>query len=466
MNIKKTYLFLTLLVLLSGCGEGSSNSGIGSVKAWTYLSAPIGVVEQDAWPSQVAMDNKGNAIIIWEQFNGINNQIYMSEYRSGQWNHPTDLISDAISIAGQDAWTPYVAMDDNGNAIIAWGQSDGTNTQIYVSEYRNGQWNHPTDLTTSAISISGQFAWMPNVCMDNNDNAVISWVQNDGTTNQIYKSEYRNGSWNHPTDLGTDAISIRGQFSSYPYVAMDNNGNTIITWSQSNGTEDQIYKSEYRNGSWIHPLDLIADAISIEERNFSDPKVVMDDNGNSIIVWYQSDGTNSRIYMSEYRNGSWSHPTDLLSGAISAAAENAYSPDVAMDNDGNAVIAWKQSDGTEDQIYKSEYRNGSWIYPKDLFADSISLSGQAFDPKVAMDDNGNTIIVWGQVTGSFSNQVYKSEYRNGAWIHPADTVTDAIGIAGQLAYGYQVAMDDNDNTIVIWGQWDGITRKIFMSEYR
>ena len=81
------------------------------------------------------MDNNGNAIIAWYQIDGTNYQIFKSEYRSGSWTHPSNL-SDYISPDGTDAYGPTVAMDNNGNAIIVWYQMDGANYQIFKSEYR------------------------------------------------------------------------------------------------------------------------------------------------------------------------------------------------------------------------------------------------------------------------------------------------------------------------------------------
>lgn len=58
----------------------------------------------------------------------------MSEYRNGTWSHPADR-TDNISPGGGHAYYPEVAMDDNGNAIITWYQSDGSNKQIFMSEH-------------------------------------------------------------------------------------------------------------------------------------------------------------------------------------------------------------------------------------------------------------------------------------------------------------------------------------------
>ncbi|MCX6999632.1 MAG: hypothetical protein NT106_04965, partial [Candidatus Sumerlaeota bacterium] len=80
----------------------------------------------------------------------------------------------------------------------------------------------------------------------NNGNAIIVWCQSDGSYNQIFKSEYRGHVWTHPSSLSNN-ISPNGQNAENPQVAMDNNDNAIIVWHQID-VLTQIFKSEYRFG--------------------------------------------------------------------------------------------------------------------------------------------------------------------------------------------------------------------------
>ncbi len=304
-------------------------------------------------------------------------------------------------------------MDNRGNAIITWLQSDTANNQVFISEYRNGSWKHPLD-TLDNISPDSQNASAPCIAMDSKGNAIISWVQESGSGKRLYKSEYRIGSWTsdwiHPTDLVSDNISPvgTGPASTTPLVAMNDAGDALIVWYQSNTSNFQVFMSQYRNGSWTHPSGL-NDNISLDGKDAVAPQVAMDNSGNGIIVWQQSDGTNIQIFMSEYRNGSWKHPSDLTDN-ISPDGKDAIWPNVAMDNNGNAIITWIQSDGTNDQIFMSEYRNGSWKHPSGL-TDNISPDGgDTFYTDIAMDDTGNAIIVWHQFNGP-EEQIFKSEYR-------------------------------------------------------
>ncbi|PKN39251.1 MAG: hypothetical protein CVU62_03395 [Deltaproteobacteria bacterium HGW-Deltaproteobacteria-2] len=449
-----------VLISLGGCSGGGDEgaSGTSSSKKWTHpasLSDNISPDAQNAGYPSVAMDNNGNAIIVWQQSDGtgygLNTQIFKSEYRNGTWANPSNL-SDNISPDGSQVLAPEVAMDNNGNAIIVWMQYDGANYQVFKSEYRNGSWTHPANLADN-ISPDGQDAEFPHIAMDNNGNAIIVWDQNGGT----FKSEYRNGSWIHPANL-SDHINPAGGGAYNTEVAMDNDGNAIIVWEESDGFDSQIFKSEYRNGSWIHPSSL-TDNISPDGSDARVSHVAMDNDGNAIIVWMQYDGPNYQIFKSEYRNGIWTHPSSLTNN-ISLDGTDAEYPNLAMDDNGNAIIVWNQSDGTNSQTFKSEYRNGSWTHPSSL-TDNISPDGYDvyLSPHVSMDNNGNAIIVWDQNGGTF-----KSEYRNGSWTHPAN-LSDHINPGGG-ANNTEVAMDNNGNAIIVWSQDDGTNYQIFKSEYR
>jgi hypothetical protein len=448
--VKARGLFLSLLTVLVcamtflyGCTMGGDEFDSLFEKKWqnpSSLTDNISPDSQDATLPQTAMDNNGNIILVWTQSDGATIQIFKSEYRNGQWHHPANL-SDHISFSGQNSRNPHVAMDNNGNTIVIWEQSEGAASHIFKSEYRNGVWHNPA---SPSDYIGG--GCNSQLAMDDNGNAIIIWENFE-----IYKIEYRNGSWDSPSylfvgmnDNPLGQIIDQMDYLIYggnlwqPQVAMDNNGNAIIVWFEATGFGDNplspqrsgIFKSEYRNGVWTSPVSVNP------EGQFPGylPQVAMDNNGNAIIVWEQFDGdTNWKIFKSEYRNGVWTNPANL-SDNISPDGQHAWNPQVAMDDNGNAIIAWSQSDGTNWQIFKSEYRSGAWTNPANL-SDNISPDGQDVCPHqlagMAMDNKGNALIVWQQFDG-FNWQIFKSEYGNGAWTNPA-SLSDNISPYGQDA---------------------------------
>jgi hypothetical protein len=384
------------------------------------------------------------------------------------WKNPKNL-SDNISPDGTDI-SPFVdnavAMDVHGNAIITWSQDDGINLQIFKSEYRNSVWAHPSGLSDN-ISPDGSNAQGPRVVMDNNDtgNAIISWGQYVGPYGQVFKCEYRNGIWSCPANL-TDYISFEDMAAGYAGMAISDIGDAIIIWLEMLGYRNSpLFKAEYRNGSWTYPSNP-SDKISPTGNTPEYADVAMSSNGDTIIVWDQQDASGIwQIFKSEYRNHTWTHPTSL-SDNISPDGWDARLPQVAMDNNGNAIIVWHQYDGSSNvRIFKSEYRNGTWTHPSGL-SDNISPYGTSAEiPDVAMDSCGNAIITWRQIDESGKLQIFKSEFRDGHWTHPS-SISDHISPNGTSVSYVKVVMDASCSAIITWFQSDGIYQQAYKCEYR
>ena len=74
-------------------------------------------------------------MVVWVQWDGSNWQVYKAERHGGSWSTPTSL-SDHLSEAGTDAKFPQISLNDAGDAVVVWRQHDGSNNQIYKAEYR------------------------------------------------------------------------------------------------------------------------------------------------------------------------------------------------------------------------------------------------------------------------------------------------------------------------------------------
>ena len=114
-------------------------------------------------------------------------------------------------------------------------------------------------------------------------------------------------------------------------------------------------KCEYRRGRWAKPEAFTEPMTSVDGKFISLFKPAIDNNGNAMIVWLQHDGRNWQIFKNEYRKGRWSQAQGL-SDSISPKSQDALNLDVRMDDKGNAIIVWEQSNGSHKQIFMSEYR--------------------------------------------------------------------------------------------------------------
>jgi len=355
---------------------------------------------------------------------------------------------DSVQLAGNVALT----VADDGKVVF---QIDG---EDYRLESKQWYWDHPDDLS-DFINPDGAEVGSIQVAMSNNGDAIIVWQQSNGSTLQVYKSEYRNGFWTHPTSLN-DTISFNGFRARSPHVAMNNSGETVIVWSQHDGSVGRIFKSEYRNGSWSHPSSF-NDHINIINSTVFNPQVAIDDNGRTIIVWSQIYDSWRGIFMSEYRQGIlnyvWDHPSSLTDYISLEFNKDAFSPHVEISNNGEAIIAWsKQADTLHnfDQVFISEYLHGpissEWFHPSS-HSEFIGFGGgHATDLELAMNDNGDTIIAWAEFGDDLL--AYKSERTNGVWVHPlgdSDSISAGEGEADAVP---QIALNNDGNVLTVLTQ--------------
>ncbi|MDH4468755.1 MAG: sialidase family protein [Bacteriovoracaceae bacterium] len=359
------------------------------------------------------MDNDGKMVITWIQSDGEQNQIFYSYFNGLNWDHPSSL-TDNISPDGQAAITPQVATNSDGKILISWQQFDGTKNQIFYSYFNGVSWDHPSSLEDN-ISPDGQDAIFPRVNMNSDGKMLISWQQSDGAKWQIFNSYFDGANWVHPSSLN-DNISPDGQNAYFPQVAMNNDGKILISWQQYDGANFQIFYSYFNGASWDHPSSL-NDNISPDGQVALTPQVAMNNDGKMLISWQQSDGAHFQIFYSYFDGVSWDHPSSL-SDNISPDGQFAFSAQVAMNNSGEIVITWEQSDGASVQIFYSYFNGFSWDHPSNL-NDNISPDGQtAKSPVVAMNNNGEIVITWEQSNG-VKNQTFYSYFNGINWKHPS-----------------------------------------------
>ena len=91
--------------------------------------------EGSAYVPEVSVDPFGNAVAVWQVFDGIHSNIWSNRYTAGVGWGTAELIM--INNAGQ-AGFPQVSVDYSGNAVAVWVQSDGIHSNMWSNRYTSG----------------------------------------------------------------------------------------------------------------------------------------------------------------------------------------------------------------------------------------------------------------------------------------------------------------------------------------
>lgn len=168
------------------------------------------------------------------------------------------------------------------------------------------------------------------------------------------------------------------------------------------------------SSGWVSPSTLFVTGAD-------DPaRTAMDSSGDTVAVWAQSDGSNTRVE-SAYRpaGGTFSAPV-----TVSAAGENASCPALATDSSGNVTVAWLRSDGAN-EIVQASYGQlgGSLSSPANISASGVN----AGCPQVVTSAGGAVTVAF--TSGS------------------APVVMQAVSRAPGQAFGPPVAACDSTESV-------------------
>lgn len=172
-----------------------------------------------------------------------------SSYRpeQGEWGPPT-----LVSQPGEEGGNPHVAIDAKGDALVAWrGEDEGV--EFVRAAYRpaGGSWGAPAD-----VSVAGEHVEQLRVAVDPDGNAIVAWAGDSGKAGAygIVRAAFKpaGGAWEAPVGLSADGGN------GFPSdVVFDSGGNAALVWQRWDGTTNLI-QAAYRPAGeeWEPAVDL------------------------------------------------------------------------------------------------------------------------------------------------------------------------------------------------------------------
>jgi hypothetical protein len=322
----------------------------------------------------------------------------------------------------------------------------------------------------AVVDVNMNDTWDPQVAIDDDGNAIAVWVEDNGMGTGFFDVWARryvasNGTWDTAIELGYGGYLAGPQFGGDPQVAFDSDGNAIVVWGYtfSPAGNSVIVARRYtvEDDAWSAEVT-IGDTAGTRNR-IQFPQIGIDSSGNAIIVWEQEGPSFDffSIQSSRYTvaDDTWSQARPLEFGGGSATEVQ-----IAVDGDGNAIVVWSWviSGGNDDIVYvRYAVADDSWTLPVSLRTKPPMMS---WFPQISMDPDGNAIVVWQQYDITLSQFEMRATHfttADGMWSAPA-TIDAGTG----NALNADIDFDASGNAMAVWQQ-DGASGidDIFVSFY-
>lgn len=200
-------------------------------------------------------------------------------------------------------------MDNSGNSVVVWTQSNGTNIVLQSALQPAGGIFFGQALTASPFTLLNF-----QLEMDQSGNAVVAWQIFDPTTAtafvQVSYKPVTSLFFQTPVTLSTIGFNV----SAAPFVAIAG-GNIVVTWQITANNGNTVAQGAYMpaGGEWQipgapnNPDNIISEIVF----NVSaPPQAAVDLFGNAVIVW--------RIYNQPSNGGLVSIPSNVVQASLKA----------------------------------------------------------------------------------------------------------------------------------------------------
>jgi hypothetical protein len=436
-------IFVALLCCLSFCGlalpsdmvDASTESG------WGIPVLIENYHEGGGYYPEIAVDGDGNAFAVWNHWYGAGNSVMANRYVAGYGWMTAEIIDEGWGNTG----VPKVTTDGAGNAFAAWQQFDGVRTSILACRYVQGEgWNAPELIETD----DAFNAFSPDIVADQDGNAVAVWVQGDGTAQSVFANRYTEGvGWGTRVVIESESLGD----ANLPDLAGDGSGTFTAVWMQDDGVRNNVWANRYTfETGWV-----TAQLVEANDFGLMSPSIAMDASGNAMATWYQYDGSLYNIWANRYVTGTgWGTP-ELVEEDDGG---NAETPVVGVDSAGNAIVVWRQWEGSRANALANRYVVGTgWGEPELLESDDTE---NARDLRVAVNADGVAFALWNQYD-SVRYNVWSARYVLDTGWEAAVLVENSGGSCTPAAIG----VDDGGNAIAVWGQVDYDFESMFANRF-
>jgi hypothetical protein len=348
--------------------------------------------------------------------------------------------------------TPKVAVGADGTMVVSWTYQDavlpGQKVQVAVKPAGATSWKGYTlaSFTPGGVAITRSVP----VAVDASGNVTAAWNVWDGTRNVLQSATLPAGSGTWST---TSTLSDPAHDALYFSLALNARGDAGVVYSlspyttYSTGTSAHYVARSGPAGGWSAPTQ-VSETIMSWVGYVTNPQVALDANGLATVI-YMGNGLEANRQLDASH---WGGNKTIIQTSISGASY--LSADLAVDNNGNALVAQSIFDPTVGVDRASVWvtqgdATGNWTAQQRLTDPSVPVD--AYATRVAVSPDGALKLVgW---VDHYHGVAQAAQWNGAAW----NTAT--IGQGAAFASYQEVLSLDASSGTVARAIWKSVSKK-------
>ncbi len=322
------------------------------------------------------------------------------------------------------------ASSTNGSSVVVWTDFSHGNAQIsgQLFNSRGGKVGPVMDLASAA----GLNEEQPSVAMDAHGDFVVSWTQffPNGHSDVLAQKFNAAGA----TVGGVVPVAVGTFAQTNSSVAMDAKGDFVVSYTRdTNNTNPNIFAKLYNTNDQLQNVVTVAGGLVDADGS----SVAMTPDGRFDVA-YQLDLSNTVVVVLASR---YTASGGVLPGLFETSGGLNELPKIAMDNQGNAVIAYQTWNGSNWDVAADRFSN-TGVVGNEINVGSTSAN--EISPSVALEGNAGAFVV-----AYDSSSVRSGTGVKVSEVNSSNVVIDTFS-AGQLRFAPAISINAQNKFLVTY----------------
>ncbi len=352
--------------------------------------------------------------------------------------------AELLELDDQAVGPPVVAFDSDGGATALWWQSFVGPDRIVRTGFDEGS---SWGTRTPIDDLGAGASGDPDIVFGPDGTGIAVWVEFRAGVSSVRSSRFAAGAWGPAEFIET----VDSGFARRTKVAVNASGDAVAVWMKdgdaSAGVRYDIWANRFTAGiGWGTAAPIETDDTGGAEF----PQVAIDASGDVTAVWAQRDASMTKnIWANRHTGASWG-----TAALLETSPTNADDPRIAMQANGDAIVVWASS-----YVWGLGYTAETDAWGTAL---EVSSTVTGSTPQIAFDASGHAIAVWRQSGNGDPGSIWANRYTGGtgwaAAVPVKANVTDS-------ASSPDLAVSGSGDAVVTWTQYDGTRNSIWCNRY-
>jgi hypothetical protein len=364
----------------------------------------------------MAMDAEGDFVLVWESEGQDGNQdgIFAQRFASNGNRLAIEFQVNAyttgatVSTGVQDR--PDVASEENGDFLVVWTSfsQDGNSYGVLGRRFDSSGGAIAIEFVINATTAGLQAS--PAAAMDADGDFVVAWQSflQDGSSYGVFARRFDSLGAAQAGEFPVNAFTTNAQ--SDPDVAMDADGRFLIVWEstlQDGAAPPSIFARRYDASGIAQASEFQVNTYT--SGNQTDAAVGSDGTGAFVIAWESSgqDGAANGVFLQRFDPSGTAVAAELQVNTFTV--NNQYHADVAARGDGDFLVVWASaSQDPNIGIFAQRFTSSGARLGVEFQINGYTSGAQTV-PAIAMDDEGDFVVAWqsphdGAIQGVFAQR--------------------------------------------------------------